>query len=405
MNEPAVFVDPTDTMPLDVRHDNEGQPTDHREIHNVYGHADDAARPSRACCGCGPSERPFVLTRATFAGGQRYAALWPGDNVSDWPTLARLDPDARWAWASPGFPFVGSRHRRLRGGAVGRALHALAAARRLLPVHAHAHRRSARPTRSPGRTGTRHEAINRRAIELRYELLPQIYNVMREASETGVPALRPLFLEFPEDPADLRPRRPVPVRARPAGRAGAARGARPSASVYLPAGDWYDFWTGRRATGGRRLTRARHARLDPDLRPRRRLRLPPAGGPAHGRDAGPAAERRRLSRRRARRPSSTRTTARASTTRTGRFARRRFAQRAGRGRRDRRGERAPTGSLAARRRAISCCGSARTASRGACSLDRTPLARATACERRRLELRARTASSSCGSATAATPSR
>ena len=37
MNEPAVFSPPTATMPLTVRHDNEGQPTDHREIHNVYG--------------------------------------------------------------------------------------------------------------------------------------------------------------------------------------------------------------------------------------------------------------------------------------------------------------------------------------------------------------------------------
>ena len=36
-------------------------------------------------------------------------------------------------------------------------------------------------------------------IELRYELLPEIYNVMHEASETGVPAMRPLFLEYPQD--------------------------------------------------------------------------------------------------------------------------------------------------------------------------------------------------------------
>ena len=74
-------------MPLDVRHDNEGQPTDHREIHNVYGMLDDAARPTRGWRSCGPDERPFVLTRATYAGGQRYAAVWPGDNVSDWPAL------------------------------------------------------------------------------------------------------------------------------------------------------------------------------------------------------------------------------------------------------------------------------------------------------------------------------
>ena len=56
------------------------------------------------------------------------------------------------------------------------------------------------PDQEPWSYGTFHEALNRRAIELRYELLPHIYNVMHEASLTGLPALRPLLLEFPDDP-------------------------------------------------------------------------------------------------------------------------------------------------------------------------------------------------------------
>src|SRR5689334_19999656 len=59
---------------------------------------------------------------------------------------------------------------------------------------------AATPPQEPWSYGAAHEAINRRAIELRYELLPYIYNVMRGASVTGLPALRPMFLEFPEDP-------------------------------------------------------------------------------------------------------------------------------------------------------------------------------------------------------------
>ena len=47
MNEPAVFDNATGTMPLDVKFDNDGQPTDHREIHNVYG---------------------LLMTRATYEG-------------------------------------------------------------------------------------------------------------------------------------------------------------------------------------------------------------------------------------------------------------------------------------------------------------------------------------------------
>ena len=53
MNEPAVFDTPSGTMPLDVRHDNEGQPTDHREIHNVYGLLMTRRPPTKDCCGCG----------------------------------------------------------------------------------------------------------------------------------------------------------------------------------------------------------------------------------------------------------------------------------------------------------------------------------------------------------------
>ena len=55
------------------------------------------------------------------------------------------------------------------------------------------------PDKEPWSFGQQREAINKRTIELRYELLPYIYNVMQQASETGVPAMRPLFLEFPED--------------------------------------------------------------------------------------------------------------------------------------------------------------------------------------------------------------
>ena len=77
MNEPAVFNNATGTMPLDVRFDNDGKPSDHREIHNVYGllmtrGTYEGLKALR------PDERPFVLTRATYAGGQRYAAQWPG---------------------------------------------------------------------------------------------------------------------------------------------------------------------------------------------------------------------------------------------------------------------------------------------------------------------------------------
>jgi alpha-glucosidase len=113
-----------------------------------------------------------------------------------------------------------------------------------------AHSTSGSPDKEPWAFDYNHEIVNRHAIELRYELLPYIYNVMEQASETGLPALRPLFLEFPDDEntagiddeflfgGDLLV---APV---------LEEGIQ-EREVYLPKGGWFDYWTGHAFTGGR----------------------------------------------------------------------------------------------------------------------------------------------------------
>ncbi len=247
MNEPAVFVDPAGTFPLTVRHDNEGRPTDHREIHNVYGQLMSRAT-YEGLRRLRPSERAFVLTRATFAGGQRYAAVWPGDNVSTWSALADSLATLEGLGVS-GFPFVGADI----GGFAGAAsadLYTRWLQAAVFSPFMRSHTAFGTPPQDPWSYGVEHEAINRRSIELRYELLPHIYTVMREASVTGIPALRPMFLEFPDDPrtydletqfmfgGDLLVAPVVEETAR-------------ERSLYLPKGVWFDYWTGRRYEGGR----------------------------------------------------------------------------------------------------------------------------------------------------------
>ena len=56
-------------------------------MHNVYAHGHGEGRPSRGCRELAPEQRPFLLTRAGFAGIQRYAAVWTGDNSSHWAHL------------------------------------------------------------------------------------------------------------------------------------------------------------------------------------------------------------------------------------------------------------------------------------------------------------------------------
>src|SRR5262249_34684142 len=144
-----------------------------------------------------PDERPFVLTRATFAGGQRWAAVWPGDNVSDWYALRATVPMFSNMGLS-GFSFVGADI----GGFAGAPTPGLYARWLQLGVFypfMRTHTTLGTPDQEPWSYGTRYEEINRRSIEMRYELLPQIYTVMEEASRTGVPAFRPLVLEYPDD--------------------------------------------------------------------------------------------------------------------------------------------------------------------------------------------------------------
>jgi alpha-glucosidase len=246
MNEPTVFHTPSGTMPLDVRHDNEGSPAAHREIHNVYGMLMSRAT-YEGLLRLRPGERPFVLTRSSFAGGQRYAAVWPGDNTSDWSHLRQSLPTLLGLGLS-GFPFVGSDI----GGFAGVPSAELFT--RWLQVGVfypfmRAHTELNTPDQEPWSFGSRHEELNRRAIELRYQLLPEIYNVMAEASATGLPAMRPLFLEYPDDAQagtiddeflfgeDLLV---APV----------LKEAATDREIYLPKGEWFDYWTGRRFEGG-----------------------------------------------------------------------------------------------------------------------------------------------------------
>jgi alpha-glucosidase len=247
MNEPALFDTPTGTLPLDTVFDNEGEATTHREIHNVYGQLMSRAT-FEGLSRLRPNERPFVLTRATFAGGQRYAAVWTGDSQSDWAAL-RQSVTTLLGLGVSGFPFVGSDISGFTGPASGELYARWLQAGVFFPFM-RSHTTFGTPDKEPWSFGWQYEEVNKKSIELRYQLLPYIYNVMQQASQTGLPALRPLFLDYPEDPntagtddeflfgSDLLV---APVLSEEA----TAR------DVYLPKGEWFDYWTGKKYAGGK----------------------------------------------------------------------------------------------------------------------------------------------------------
>ncbi|HKW27702.1 MAG TPA: TIM-barrel domain-containing protein, partial [Verrucomicrobiae bacterium] len=179
-----------------------------------------------------------------------YAAIWTGDSTSDWSSL-RQSVATLLGLGLSGFPFVGSDIGGFAGAPDGE-LYTRWLQSGVFSPFMRSHSDSKSPGKEPWAFGYRYEVINKHAIELRYELLPYIYNVMERASETGVPALRPLFLEFPEDESvagtDDEFLFGDDLLVAPVLHEGAIE-----REVYLPAGDWFDYWTGRRFIGGRTI--------------------------------------------------------------------------------------------------------------------------------------------------------
>ena len=100
------------------------------------------------------------------------------------------------------------------------------------------------------------EPVAKKYSELRYQFMPYTYTLAWEARDAGLPLMRAHVAALSRRRAGPRPRRSVPLGPRPARRARVHQGRHVTRDVYLPAGDWYDWWTNEKSTGGRRVTRA-----------------------------------------------------------------------------------------------------------------------------------------------------
>jgi alpha-glucosidase len=250
MNEPSVFDVPVKTIDLDVIHFDDGFRTPHARNHNLYGlqmtqATYDGVRRLL------PAERPFVLTRASFAGGQRYAAAWTGDNVASWEHLRMVIPMCLNLSIS-GQPFVGSDI----GGFIDSPDGELYARWLQLGVFTplmRTHTVINSADQEPWSYGPAFEEINRRTIELRYRLLPYLYTAMEKASRTGVPPMRPLFFDDVGNTHTLNTETEFffgdAMLVAPVLKAGERR-----RSLRLPRGSWCDFRTGERLGGDTWIT-------------------------------------------------------------------------------------------------------------------------------------------------------
>jgi alpha 1,3-glucosidase len=193
MNEPSVFNGPETTMSKDLRH-LEGT-VEHREVHNVYGHYMHRATFEGLLARGEGRIRPFVLTRSFYAGSQRYGAAWTGDNLACWKHLEASTP-MLLSLGMAGMPFVGADVGGFFGNPDAELLlrwYQLGALQPFFRAHAHIETRRREPwlIPEPFKSGIR------KAIIMRYQLLPYVYTLFRGSARGGKPVNRPLFVEFP----------------------------------------------------------------------------------------------------------------------------------------------------------------------------------------------------------------
>ncbi len=242
MNEPAAFNPIGDqTLPDPVRHSLEGRGGDHREAHNVYGMQ--MARASRdGLLALQPETRPALITRAGWAGVQRYATSWTGDNESTWASLRLTVPMVMGVGLS-GVGFTGPDVGGFSGAADGELFTRWMQMAAFMPFF-RAHTMAGTPDQEPWSYGEPYLSIVRRFIQLRYELLPYLYTAVWQMMARGWPVVRPLGWDcgdgalFDVDDAFLCG---DALLVAPVGEPGVI-----SRPVPLPPGDWYNFWTNER---------------------------------------------------------------------------------------------------------------------------------------------------------------
>jgi alpha-glucosidase len=251
MNEPSVFSGPAKTMPLDTVHRIEEpgfvtRTATHSEIHNVFGMENERATYD-GLLKLRPDERPFVLTRATYAGGQRFGFTWTGDNSSTWNNL-RFGTQMLMNLGLSGITWVGNDIGGFNGSPSPELLTRWIEIGAFNPLYRD-HTTYGSLPQEVWVHGPEQEAIRRRYIDTRYRLLPYIYTLADEASRTGLPLVRPVFLEFPEVMApgssgfgamdtEFMLGRDFLIAPAPFGE------MVNDYAISYPPGDWFDFWTG-----------------------------------------------------------------------------------------------------------------------------------------------------------------
>ncbi|MCK5141324.1 MAG: DUF5110 domain-containing protein, partial [Candidatus Heimdallarchaeota archaeon] len=239
MNDPSIFND-KGTIDDDVIHPGEGEPRLHKEVHNEYAHL--MAKASyEGLQKLLPNNRIYVNSRSAYLGTHRYAGTWTGDNIANWGHL-QLSIPMMLNMATSGQVMIGPDIGGFAGKPGAELLIRWYQAGCLYPYFRN-HTINKKCSQEPWALGKKAEKIIRQAIQLRYSLMVYIYNSIRQACLTGIPAFRPLWVDNSKDPmahmadwaeteylfGDKMLLAPI------------LKKGRRKREIYLPQGKWYSF--------------------------------------------------------------------------------------------------------------------------------------------------------------------
>jgi len=190
MNEPAAW---GKEVPTFIRFYAENHQWDLIKARNVYGFnmAKTTATGATQLLG----ERPFVLTRAGFAGIQRYSAVWTGDNVASDEHLL-LSARLINSMGMSGIGFCGADVGGFSKPATSELYVRWMSLGAFTPFF-RAHKTIGMPRSEPWSFGEDNLQIVRYYLQMRYRLMPYLYSVFFESSQTGMPVSRSLALNYP----------------------------------------------------------------------------------------------------------------------------------------------------------------------------------------------------------------
>ncbi len=237
MNEPASWGQFTPNL---IEFDYDGNTASHRKARNIYGMQMCKSTQEGSLANL-PNQRPFVLTRAGFAGVQRYAALWTGDNVS---TDNHMLAGVRLvnSLGLSGLSFSGYDV----GGFAGEATKSLYARWMSLGAFSplfRAHSMINSSDAEPWAFGEEVEEISRTYMKLRYKLMPTLYSKFRQSSQTGLPLAASLAIAYSNEPHIFLPAFQNEYIFCDSFLIAPVESYKEITKVYLPAGDWYYFFT------------------------------------------------------------------------------------------------------------------------------------------------------------------